>query len=146
MKGLWKNNLGGYNRKGSKRKKQTLSNHIRENARAVYRIYTTEKEEEPHKKFDESIMREETQVMWTDYFNDRSYLYSFGHEYIYNTMFKREMDNRISSTFSKTKKEFLRTVSKSTRASVRQWIFNANWDAERDIPIYEKDISYWLFY
>jgi len=39
MQGLWKENVGGWNHKDSRRKKQTRNNTIRDKGRMLLRVY-----------------------------------------------------------------------------------------------------------
>jgi len=58
MKGLWKNELGGWS-KDTKRKKQTRRHHIKDNGKALWKIYIAQWKKSPERKVDSDI-----------YFND----------------------------------------------------------------------------
>lgn len=60
MKGLWKNDLGGYY-KDNKRKKQTRRHYIKDNGKAICKRYISE-HKNPGRKYDDEIFRIENEV------------------------------------------------------------------------------------
>ncbi len=61
MDGLWKEKIGGWNSKDSKRKSQTRNNTLRDKGRALLNVYNGHKTQ----KEDTNIFREESVVEWT---------------------------------------------------------------------------------
>ena len=61
MNGLWKENIGGWNNKDTKRKKQSRKHILKDKGRALLKVYDSWFQEP---KEDENIFREEGAVLW----------------------------------------------------------------------------------
>jgi hypothetical protein len=63
MQGLWKNNVSSWNSKGSKRKKQTRKNFLKDKAKAVYRIFEGKNTHKNDTRNKPNIFRRENEIV-----------------------------------------------------------------------------------
>ena len=61
MKGNWKNNIGGWNTKDTRRKKQTHNNRLRDDGKYVIKTFDTYKE--ANKKINKNVFRHDTETI-----------------------------------------------------------------------------------
>lgn len=126
MQGLWKNNLYGYNEKGSRRKRNKRKYFIRDKGAAIIkRIGFKSKKHKNGHFLSPLVFRKESE----------------GKEFIYNKPFYW---SDIRYDRGRRKAYAKKMIDRQIRASVREWISRGDWDKERRTLDYEKSFAWYI--
>jgi len=71
MQGTWKENIGGWNAKGYKRKKQTRKNTIKDKGRAILRNFSEENDIRVGRKSDDTILTNSSITKYISYHSNK---------------------------------------------------------------------------
>ena len=138
MQGKWKSFVHGYDRKGSRRKKNKTKYLIKDKGAAILKRVEAKKHKDV--KLDPYVYREEP---FNNSFEKKYVFLKYSHytDFLYNQIFQwteiRYERGRIKS-FAK------KMVNGQTRASVRDWIQRGDWEGERKTPCYEKSFAWFI--
>jgi len=144
MKGLWKENLGGWNAKDTKRKKQSRNHTLKDNG--TYIIRTFDGYRDKNRKVNSDIFRYETEtvlvekaierknkVIIKDYDKDGSFIYN------------KPLSSWKRMTFfndGKRRKIAQKHAHSMDRQNIRKWIHDEDWDAEVKTHALSKSIAW----
>ncbi len=120
MNGTWKENLGGWDSKGSKRKKQARINTLKDKYKAIEKAFWRE-----NRDIDEDIVS------------------IYGKPIPY--MFSDKSRFRLPSSL---KQEGQWIVTRKNRMRTKEFIFRANWDKDIETHRLSRDFHffYWMMY
>lgn len=120
MNGIWKENLGGYNNKGSKRKTQRRSNTLRDKYKAI----------------EKAFWREERNI-------DSEIVSIYGKPIPY--MFSEKSRYDIPSEL---RQEGQWITTRKDRMRAKEYIFRSNWEKDVETHKFSKDFCsfYWMMY
>jgi hypothetical protein len=155
MKGLWKENIGGWNHKDSKRKSQRRKNSIKDNGRQIIRIFDGYRRVQ---KTNPSIFRYENEETLTYTSKSiitglmRVFVNEFNrsnkHIFMYNKPVSWRADLHKLYNDGRRRKIGQNMVNSSDRNYLHLWIVNGmktgNWDNEIKTHAYSKSINWWV--
>lgn len=118
MKGLWKESLGGWDRKGVKRKAQSRKHTLKDNAKAIYHKFAYSE------VGDDAVYNVEKAGDITHY-NEKEFVYNkpFG-------VYERIRFLPCSSEYAHDKKAYKKIAHKKARRAAKEWIAKENYDGE----------------
>jgi len=126
MHGLWKDKLYGYDKKGSRRKKNKRKYFIKDKGAAIIkRVGYGSKKHKNGEHIDSFVYREENED--TDFLYNKAFWWS-----------QIRFDNGRRKAYAK------KMVNGQTRTAIREWISKGDWNKERRIPCYEKSFAWYI--
>lgn len=136
MQGLWKENLGGWNHKDSKRKKQTRRNSFKDKAKGIASRHGCNF----NFKFDLNRTKKHRYSCYT--LNGDETFFLVG---IYNINFKSHRDwITVYPESQGLRKNAQKLANRTTRAKLKQWISKKDYDMDIEIKTHslQKSIAW----
>lgn len=132
MKGLWKNNLSGWNNKDTKRKSQTFSQYRKENAKSLFRTFSS--------RYNRNTPKLKGRVIPFIDLEDCHIIYGkevMGWEY--------QTFGLDGSSGSKHRKRVRKDIKRVENAAVSKWIKKGDWEEVLDYRGIKKTVSWDMY-
>lgn len=119
MQGIWKEKVGGWDRKGQRRKSCSRKHILKDKVKIIFKLYA-----------------------YGSYHDEDVYRVERGKEFVYNRPFSFTSYLHSHKIFTNHGNHYLvNSIRHKIRASERNWLAKEDWETERKFVPYEKSID-----